>query len=140
MIYINQLLQNESETDYDIDEGVEEAEWKEICKEQGIELTLGEGEPQEELLEDDAEDPEDGKIRSMQSQMKVLQKLLKQQREELKEKGDMENIIGQHKNFMQLIKSLDDCMRDIAGELKLQATVQQPQLQPQHRTQCPMLT
>ena len=55
MIYITQLLQNESETHYDIDKGVEEAEWKEICKKQGIELTLGEGEPKEELLEDDTE-------------------------------------------------------------------------------------
>ena len=71
MTYITQLLQNESETHYDIDEEVEEL--KETCKEQGIELTLGEDEP----LEDDAEDPEDKKITSMQSQMKVLQKLLK---------------------------------------------------------------
>ena len=66
----------------------------------------------------------------MWSQTKVLQKLLKQQRKELKEKGDMENITGWHKNFMQLIKSLDDCMRDIAGEPKPQATVQQPEPQP----------
>ena len=40
MIYITQHLQNESETDHDIDKGVEEAEWKEICKEQGIELKV----------------------------------------------------------------------------------------------------
>ena len=41
MIYLTQLLQNESEIHYDVDKGVEEAEFKEICKEQGIELTLG---------------------------------------------------------------------------------------------------
>ena len=47
MIYMTQLLQNESETDYDVDEGKEEAEWKKICEEEGIDITLGEGEPQD---------------------------------------------------------------------------------------------
>ena len=96
-----------------------------ICKE---DLTSGEGKPQEEPLDD----PEDDKISSMQAQMKVLWKLLKQQREELKQKDgisvDMVNITGCHKNFMELVKSLDDSMWEIAGVPKLpSATVQQLQ-------------
>ena len=38
-----QLLQNESESDYD--EGKDIAEWKRICEEQGIDVTSGEGKP-----------------------------------------------------------------------------------------------
>ena len=59
MIYMTQLLQAKSETDYDVDEGQEEAEWKKI------DITLGEGEPQEEALEDHEDNPADDKISSM---------------------------------------------------------------------------
>ena len=72
MIYMTQLLQNESETDYDVDEGEEEAEWKKICEEEGITITSGEGKPQEKPLEDPEDDPANNKIRSMWAQMKVL--------------------------------------------------------------------
>ena len=72
LIYMTQLLQNESETDYDVDEGEEEAEWKKICEEEGINITSGEGEPQVEALEDPEDDPVDDKISSMWVQMKVL--------------------------------------------------------------------
>ena len=79
LIYIIQLLQNETETDYDVDEEEEEAEWIQLFQEQGINLALEEAEPQEEPLDD----PED----DTKSSMKVLHKLLKQQREELKQKS-----------------------------------------------------
>ena len=61
--------------------------------------------------------------------MKVLQKLLKQQREELKQKGSTSvDIIGHHKKFMELVKSLDILMCEMEGEHKLQpTTVKQPQ-------------
>ena len=38
-----QLLQNENESNYD--EGKDIAEWKQICEEQGIDVTSGEGKP-----------------------------------------------------------------------------------------------
>ena len=42
------------------------------CEEEGINMTLGEGTPQEEALEDPEDDPANDKITSMQVQMKVL--------------------------------------------------------------------
>ena len=62
-------------------------------------------------------------------QMKVLCKLLKQQWEELKQKGSTSvDIIGHHKNFMELVKLLDDTMHEMQGEQP--TTVQPEQLQP----------
>ena len=53
----------------------------------------------------------------MWAQMKVLRKLLKQQWEELKQKGSTSvDIISHHKNFMELVKSLDDTMHEMQGE------------------------
>ena len=77
-----QLLQNESETDYD--EGKDIAEWKRICEEQGIDVTSGEGEPAGPSEVD--EDPDDTpQITNMWAQMKVLHPLLKHQQQELRE-------------------------------------------------------
>ena len=50
-----QLLQNESESDYD--EGKDITEWKWICEEQGIDVTSGEGKPTGPSEVD--EDPDD---------------------------------------------------------------------------------
>ena len=98
-----QLLQNES----DYNEGKDIAEWKWICEEQGIDVTSGEGEPTGPSEVD--EDPDDTpQITNMQVQMKVLCQLLKHQWQELKEKRTMSTeILGWHKNFMELVKSLD---------------------------------
>ena len=52
MIYMTQLLQNENESDY-VDEGDNEADWKKICQEEGIDITSGKGEPVEEAVEHD---------------------------------------------------------------------------------------
>ena len=100
-----QLLQNESESDYD--EGKDIAEWKRICEEQCIDVTSGEGEPAgpSEVDEDPDNTPQ---ITSMQAQIKVLRQLLKHQWQELKEKHTISTeIIGWHKNFMELVKFLD---------------------------------
>ena len=98
-----QLLQNES--DYNV--GKDIAEWKWICEEQGIDVTSGEGKPTGPSEVD--EDPDDTpQITNMQVQMKVLCQLLKHQWQELKEKHTMSTeILGWHKNFMELVKSLD---------------------------------
>ena len=94
----------------------------------GIDITSGKGEPVEEAVEhDDA--PANEKLTSIWAQMKVLHKLLKQQWEELKQKGSTSvDIIGHLKNFMELIKSLDDTMHKMQGEQL--TTVQMEQLQP----------
>ena len=124
---MTQLLQNENESDY-VDEGDDEADWKKICQEEGIDITSGKGEHVEEAVEhDDA--PANEKITSMQVQMKVLHKLLKQQWEELKQKGSTSvDIIGCHKNFMELVKSLDDTMHKMHWEQP--TSVQPEKLQP----------
>ena len=87
-----QLLQNESESDYN--EGKDIAEWKRICEEQGIHVTSGESKPAGPLEVD--EDPDDTpQITSMWAQMKVLCQLLTHQWQELKEKRTMSTeIIG----------------------------------------------
>ena len=89
-----QLLQNESESDYD--KGKDIAEWKPICEEQGIDVTSGEGEPAGPSEVD--EDPDNApQITNMWVQMKVLRQLLKHQWQELKEKGTMSTeILGWH--------------------------------------------
>ena len=119
-----QLLQNESESDYD--EGKDIAEWKRICEEQGIEVTSGEGEPAGPSEVD--EDPHDApQITSMRAQMKALCQLLKHQRQELKEKHTMSTeIIGWHKNFMELVKSLDEDMQVYQHAEAQQEPQQQP--------------
>ena len=119
-----QLLQNESESDYD--EGKDIAEWKRICEEQGIDVTSGEGEPAGPSEVD--EDPDDApQITSMRAQMKVLRKLLKHQRQELKEKRTMSTeIIGWHKNFMELVKSLGKDMQVYQHAEAQQEPQQQP--------------
>ena len=91
-----QLLQNESESDYD---------------EQGIDVTSGEGEPAGPSEVD--EDPDNApQITNIWAQMKVLCQLLKHQWQELKEKCTMSTeILGWHKNFMELVKSLDEDMQ-----------------------------
>ena len=119
-----QLLQNESESDYD--EGKDIAEWKRICEEQGIDVTSGEGEPAGPSEVD--EDPDDApQITNMWVQMKVLHQLLKHQRQELKEKCTMSTeILGRHKNFMELVKSLDEDMQVYQHAEAQQEPPQQP--------------
>ena len=104
-----QLLQNESESDYDEGKDIAESKW--ICEEQGIDVTSGEGEPAGPSEVD--EDPDDApQITKMRVQMKVLHQLLKHQQQELQEKCTMSTeIIGWHKNFMELVKSLDEDMQ-----------------------------
>ena len=82
-----------------------------ICEEQGIDVTSGEGEPTGPSEVD--EDPDDApQITNMRVQMKVLHQLLKHQWQELKEKHTMSTeIIGWHKNFMELVKSFDEDMQ-----------------------------
>ena len=119
-----QLLQNESESDYD--EGKDIDEWKRICEEQGIGVTSGEGEPTGPSEVD--EDPDDApQITNMRAQMKVLCQLLKHQQQELKEKCTMSTeILGRHKNFMKLVKSLDEDMQVYQHAVAQQEPPQQP--------------
>ena len=119
-----QLLQNESESDYD--EGKDIAEWKRICEEQGIDVTSGEDEPAgpSEVNEDPNDAPQ---ITNMRVQMKVLHQLLKDQWQKLKEKRTMSTeILGWHRNFMELVKSFDKDMQVYQHAEAQQEPPQQP--------------
>ena len=128
---------NVSYSDYN--EGKDIVEWKRICEEQGIDATSGEGEPAGPSEVD--EDPDDApQITNMWAQLEVLRQLLKHQQQELKEKCTMSTeILGRHKNFMELVKSLDEDMQvyqhaEAQQEFPQQPAIVQGQQHPQPTT------